>query len=390
MCRVAVCILSGDGPMMTITDDRTSLENNQLRSRGKLSDLQHTALKSARIARDLGVVKSRVHTVLEKLIIGARCCRSGALVNTQEVEHLCELNGCDRTTMWRSIRVLSDRGLVRNRTPRNGARYTTQGILNGIDLTPLLDCSADLEAAHAARLAETIDKSRSRAELRGLKGELRRLAERNQSAGLAEAAWKCLLSIPERLTKLSLETMRSLIALAKDCLAQARALANPSCLAELQHGGCNGTEHTHTEQKKGICKSAGEETRPETDAPYNEQAGANFTVSVDEAVLLLPKELRRDIEEMYRGQPDLVWREIYGYAVWRWSESGAGGDVPDQIARLLGERQAAVMMLLALDSAKDGHVRDLARYAFGCARRATMGAFMWGRGLRSALRTVHA
>ncbi|NJM82278.1 MAG: hypothetical protein HC844_07115 [Tabrizicola sp.] len=376
--------------MTTIIDERTSHESNGLGSKGKLSDLRQTALKSARIARDLGIVRSRVHTVLEKLIVGARCCRSGALVNSQEVEHLCELIGCDRTTMWRSIRDLSDVGLVRNRTPRNGARYTTQGVLSGIDLTPLLDCSADLEAAQSARLSEASDKSKSRAELRGLKGELRRLADRNQSSALVEAAWECLTSIPERLTKLSLETIRALIALAKECLAQARGVANPSCIAELQHGRCSTTEHTHTDEKKRICKSAGEVTHDESAAHDYQTAGADFAVTVEEALMLLPKDLRRDIEEMYRGQAELVWREIYGYAAWKWSESGAVGDVPDQIARLLGERQAAVMTLLALNSAKDGHVRDLARYAFGCARRATMGAFMWGRGLRSALRVAHA
>lgn len=390
MRRGAGCILSGDGPMTTIIEDRPSHENNKLPERTRLRELRSTALKNARVVRDLGIVKSRVHTVLETLILGAQCCRSGALVNTQEVELLCELHGCDRTTMWRSICVLSDRGLVRNRTPRNGARYTTQGVLNGIDLTPLLDCSADLEAAQAARLAEAMQKSKSRAELRGLKGELRRLAERNQSEGLVEAALKCLMTIPERLSKLSLEVMQALIALAKECITQAQSLANLSRRAELQHGRCGVDEHTHTNKKKEICKVAGEDAREENVAPDYRPAEADFAVTVEEALMLLPKDLRRDIDEMYRDRPELMWREIYGYAAWKWSETGSGGGVPDQIARLLGERQAAVMMLLALTSAKDGHVRDLARYAFGCARRATTGAFMWGRGLRSAVRAVHA
>lgn len=102
---------------------------------------------------------------------------------------------------------------------------------------------------------------------------------------------------------------------------------------------------------------------------------------------LLPDGLRRDVEETYGGDgPRGLWLGLGDAASVVWQSAGGDEFTRERMIAALGPQQGAVLLLLVAARIRTGTVRDVSAYAGGCTMRAVRGAFMWGAGLRSAVR----
>jgi DNA-binding Lrp family transcriptional regulator len=361
----------------------------------------------------LGIIGEAVGQTARVLILGAWPCATGRFVNTTEVNYLSALRGRSTETVRRHVRELEREGWVRDVSLANGGRGAVQGVRYGIDVSTLIERSAEVEGEAEQRRKAERAKAEARALLRLLKGRLRRLLHGVCRAGgvLAEEVADLLSGIPRRFGKLALAAMWSMIDAAERLLGSAEA---QEAVDNRQRGPTRMGDRaedpvgpTDTQDDESICKgSAGEDqtevsgaprrettrrghppAQPERGAEAGATAGATFDIGLREAMGLLPDGLRRDVEETYGGDgPRGLWLGLGDAASVVWQSAGGDEFTRGRMIAALGPQQGAVLLLLVAARIRTGTVRDVSAYAGGCTMRAVRGAFMWGAGLRSAVR----
>jgi hypothetical protein len=332
---------------------------------------------------------------LERLTMGAILCPTGVLVNVQQVAFLAmgdaasdgRTQSAGERQVSRLTRELEHRGLILNRTLSNGLRLTTQARACGLVLTPLIERAHEAEAVIAARLMDARESNRLRDLLRGLKGDLKRAAARCGCAEIASAAQEFYASLPRRFAALPVPDLRVLIETVERWLSRLRESFGRSMMSD--RADTNGRPSTITNEEESLSNgAAGEEAPTRTVAPGSraEALGA-FDIGLEDALTLVAPDEQAVIRDTYGTDAAAIWQELGQQAVFRWRCRGGDPQTAAYLARAIGERQATVLLLLAVQRERfatgDQRVRSLPRYLMGCARKAVAGQFMWGAGVRS-------
>ena len=357
----------------------------------------------------LKVISEAVGQTARVLILGAWPCATGRFVNTTEVNYLAVLRGRVPETIRRHVRDLERDGWVRDYSLANGGRGVVRGVRYGIDMSGLIDRIAEVEEEAELRRKEERARAEARALLKPLKGRLRRLLRRPTGAALAQQAAELLSSIPRRFIGLTLAAMRLMIDTAERLLGATEAREPvdnlPSGPTETSDPSQDSAAPTNTQEDESIRRGpAGEDRDAHAGAPGREMATGNhatvqqrgdegeatFDIGLREAMTLLPERLRAEVEETYGPDgPRGLWLGLNDAAAVVWHEVGGDEFTRQQVIGMLGPRQGAVLLLLVASRVvRTGTVpvRDVSAYAVVCTRKAVRGAFMWGSGLRSAVR----
>ena len=313
------------------------------------------------------------------LASGARFCKSGGFVNSNSVAFLSQAFERERSTVHRILRRLEDAGWIVNRTGARGQRFYSDGYHHGIDVSPILDREVEIKNFRRLRWERLASMQKKRDQLKGLKGQLRRLVERLENFGSAmlDEATALLDSIPRRFHKLTIDELVKFIeSIAKLLNEASREISGH---AKTQHQCCGDSKpYTDTHQSKEISnKFAHEENMKSSDTEFDIHIGDTLKLlTTDEQVLL--EELVQDPHDASDVLGRL--RDIAGN---RFAQNGGSMEAASRVFNDLGEYQGTVLLLLVSDAAKRGAVRNSVAYAISCARKALRGQFMWGAGVRA-------
>lgn len=346
--------------------------------RNKVEDICREALLG-------GMLSAQDAHWLQVLATGARHCKTGAFVNGYSVRFLSDAFGRDRSTVNRILRRLEDQGWIVNRAAANGQRGFLNGVVLGIDVSPVLAREEEVREHRRERSRYLIEADRWRVRLKSLKGQLRRFAERTEEQGLeiAVQAARLLANIPRRFCKLTVEEMKVIATSILEMLRLARRDSVGS--AEMQHGRCTSDEpNTDTLHKESLSIKSAENGQPEKTEAQGTQTGAEFDIKLSEALKLLTPEEMEDLEAQNPRDASEIWWGMSGYAAHRFIMGGGCQETARRIFETLGLNQGTVLLLLVGEAAERGSVRNAISYARSCARKALDGQFMWGAGVRAA------
>lgn len=332
-----------------------------------------------------GMISAQDSHWLQVLATGARKCKTGGLVNGYSVRFLSEAFGRDRSTVNRILHKLEDQGWIVNRSAANGQRGFLNGVILGIDVSPVLDRADEVKEFRRQRSRYLVEADRLRSRLKSLKGQLRRFVERTQEQGLdiAEQAATLLASVPRRFCKLTIEDLK---AMASSILEMLRTVKRESVgRANLQHPcGTDEEPNTDTLNKDNLSIGAAGEDQPSGNAANRTRTGAEFDIELSEALKLLTPEEMEDLELQQPRDANQMWWVLSGYAAHRFHLGGGCQQTTQRIFETLGLSQGTVLLLLVGEAAERGVVRNAVSYARSCARKALDGQFMWGAGVRVA------